>query len=125
MAVPLNDCAGMGDMSWFPHRCDVQRMVLTYDVTNIIDRKISSYTTLQSSQPCWFEHQGGLMIENPQLGRQHVDRYTVWFSSYTDVLPGDRLLKDSIYYFVEDYFSAVDEGFGKRVTVRKLGYAAQ
>lgn len=125
MSCPKNECAGMGDMSFFPDSVDVQRAVVIHDVTSIRDRKIQSYETIQSSQPCWFEHAGSLIVENGQLGRVVISRYNVWFSSFTTVEVGDRLLRDNgFYYRVEDLRDVSREGFGKQVVVTKMGYAS-
>lgn len=111
------------DNAMFPDRCNVERATVGADNNVIQDIRISDWTTLHTDTPCWFEHQGMALIDNNQLGRVPVSRFNVFLPPDIDVLPGDRLLRNSEYYIVEDVFDFAKDGFHKSAMVRKQNYA--
>lgn len=114
---------GWRDSHFMIHRCDVQRATIVVDVTNIRDRRISAYATVEANVPCWFEHHGASLVRDGELGRIGVDRYSVYFEGRVDVQINDRLLKGSTYYVVEDVQNYSEEHFHRTAIVRKQGYA--
>jgi hypothetical protein len=111
------------DNAMFPDRCNVERATVGADNNVIQDIRISTWVTLHSNVPCWFEHLGATLVDNEQLGRVPVSRFNVYLGPGVDVLPGDRLLKDSVYYVVEDLYDYAKDGFHKYIMVRKQNYA--
>lgn len=107
-------------LNMFQHSVNIERATSVVDVTVIRDRRISTWTTVDYSVPCFFDPQGVGLVESGMFGRLPVARYLVFFEGDRDVRIGDRLKKGATYYAVEDLKKFTDFDHHVEATVREM-----
>lgn len=107
----------------FIHKCNIERSIISVDVTVVRDRK-ASWVAIYSNVPCWFDHVGSSLVD-AEFGRVPIERYVVYFDSAgAGLLINDRLKKGNDYYIVESVVRHSDEDWHIQATVRKMNMSA-
>jgi hypothetical protein len=105
------------------HICDIQRPDVQVNTSTIRDRRVAKYDDIATSVPCWFEPGGVSYNSSDQFGQVPIKNFAVHFRKGVDVKEGDRLLKGSIYYLVQQVVDNSDQGFHVTCQVVEKKYA--
>lgn len=98
----------------------ILRATTAVDVTNIRDRIVTGYSTIQSDAPIYLEPEGSDVVFNEQLGSIAIDSFSGYLPRGTDIAVNDVVMIDSVTYEVRGVLDYGRQGFHIKVAmVRK------